>query len=206
MPSRPKSTETPPPPPAPETRLGHNPAPPPDYENDRALRFTWLRLFDDSEKLAPLEGVLEWLLDAARNSNAWGGTSFADDIAAAREDVESLWMWFSMFAEMLLDDEDAEQRRLGERAEAWAARLGALARDIRRETGDSPETADSLAHARAGGALDDLESAQAQLLAIFDPGIPAELRGPVGAALGRVAEAVAILRSVVPATPEGDGE
>ncbi len=206
MPDRPKSIQ--PPPPEPEPPLGRNPGSrEPTWENDRALRYTWSRPFEDRDQVDALEQIAYWCLQYAREAGRWGTRSTHGDVAAAAEDLDSLRVYLLMVAESIEESVNEEdERRLGDRSKAWAGRLGSLVREMRREIEEAPEAPSSVALTRARGALEAMESAQEQLLAAFGPGIPAELRGPVGAALGRVAEAVPILRSVVPAEPEGDGE
>ncbi len=219
MPDRPKSIQPPEPPspapapPEPDLPLGKNTNPPPDWEYDRAVRFTWLRPFDDEGRAAALEAVAAFLLDIAREAGMWGTGDHRDDLSAVADDLNSLTVYLLSTAEDLGDhSRDEEEKGLGKCAEAWAVRLAGMVRDIRRTIDEEESVLEGQVYSRvlalATVTLDDLTRVQDTLMTSFGTGASPqsaspELRSVLGAVLAWVSQSCSVLRPAVLAELEG---
>ncbi len=216
MSDRPKSTPPPEPPtpePEPDLPLGKNADPPPDYEYDRAVRYTWLRPFDDEERAAALEAVAAFLLDTAREAGMWGTSDHRDDLSAVADDLSSLVRYLLSTAEDLAGhSQDEEEKGLGKCAETWAVRLAGMVRDIRRTIDEEESALEGQVYSRvlalATVTLDDLTRVQDTLITSFGTGASPqnaspELRSVLGAVLAWVSQSCSVLRPAVLAELEG---
>lgn len=169
----------------------------PDWENDRAIRYTFLNGFEDDEQTKILVSLANSILTAAREGGSWGDTTGAEDVQAAAWDVQSLAVYLLMFAEELNpEDDDDVDTHLAKAAVVWAGRLRSIAAEMTAEAAGVETAA-----ARAAIALEALASGQGHLLNALNLDPAGPLSGPLGGALGRVAEARDMLRGAL-----GEGE
>lgn len=125
--------------PEPDPRPGRNPDPPPVWENDRAIRFTWLRGFDEQHRAAAMEALGELLIDYGREGGLWGTASVPKDLLAVAEDLESISLYLLMVEDGIGESVgDEADEVFGRWSVAWAEQLRAMVEEIRATAGGPP--------------------------------------------------------------------
>ena len=111
----------------PDRPLGRNLDAVPAWENDRALRYTWLRKFRDQDAARSLEPVADLMLTGSRDD---GDTR--DELSSVAEDLDSLRLFLAMTTRGVDEAQTEEsERELCRRARSWETRLRSLVADIR---------------------------------------------------------------------------
>jgi hypothetical protein len=108
----------------------------PEDARDRALRFTFLRPFDEAERLEALEQIAAALLGYSREAGLWRWDDVCEELGAVAEDFEALGAYLGeVAAELTGHPASAADRLLARRASGWARDASYLGRDIRRAIG-----------------------------------------------------------------------
>lgn len=109
----------------------------PESERDRAIRYTFLRPFDDPESVAALEEIAQVVLLFAREANEWGARDDwhpgPDELLAAAEDLEAVATCLEESATEI--DGYAYQPRdktFGRDVDRWSRQVRIVANRIRR--------------------------------------------------------------------------